>query len=60
MNQTTIESVSLQLLNISGNAKQFDNAMDIVYTADILKQISNFMACNEKVSITGLCSSMLF
>lgn len=49
VNETTGESVSQNLLNISRRAKEYNDPLDVVYTADIVKKLAQVIGGEEKV-----------
>ena len=49
VNETTVESVSGNLLNISRRAKEYTDPLDVVYTADIVKNLAQVIGGDKKV-----------
>lgn len=49
VNETTVESVSRNLLNISRRAKEYTDPLDVVYTADIVKNLAQVIGGDKKV-----------
>lgn len=49
VNETTVESVSGNLLNVSRRAKEYTDPLDVVYTADIVKNLAQVIGGDKKV-----------
>ena len=49
VNETTVESVSGNLLNISRRVKEYTDPLDVVYTADIVKNLAQVIGGDKKV-----------
>ncbi|PFX28381.1 putative G-protein coupled receptor 125 [Stylophora pistillata] len=60
VNETTVESVSRNLLNISRRAKEYNDPLDVVYTADIVKKLAQVIG-DEKLggNLVSTISNMM-